>query len=71
MHLPAAAWGVAIEIFGWICPLTSLEQELWRRAGSEGFGGGGHRCAAGCEIEGDIECVRHTVVEKLLESLNS
>ena len=31
-HLPAAAWGVAVEFFGWVCPLTPLENAL-RRAG--------------------------------------
>jgi len=41
IHLPAAAWGVLIEFFGWICPLTPLEQRLRQAAGqasySEGF----------------------------------
>lgn len=41
LHLPAAAWGAVIELTGWICPLTPLENDL-RRAGdasgySEGF----------------------------------
>lgn len=31
-HLPAAAWGAAVEFFGWTCPLTPLEDAL-RRAG--------------------------------------
>ena len=30
LHLPAAAWGVFIEITGGICPLTPLENELRR-----------------------------------------
>ncbi len=34
VHLPAAAWGAAVEFFGWICPLTPLENSL-RRAGGE------------------------------------
>ena len=21
-HLPAVVWGVAVELFGWVCPLT-------------------------------------------------
>jgi hypothetical protein len=37
IHLPAAIWGAAVEFFGWICPLTPLEDAL-RRAG----GGTGH-----------------------------
>lgn len=33
VHLPAAAWGAAIEFGGWICPLTPLEQRLRIEAG--------------------------------------
>ena len=33
-HIPAALWGVVIEISGWVCPLTPLEIELRVRAGS-------------------------------------
>ena len=28
LHAPAAVWGALIEFFGWICPLTTLENEL-------------------------------------------
>ena len=28
-HLPAAVWGVVIELAGWICPLTYLENYLY------------------------------------------
>jgi len=28
LHLPAAAWGAAVEYGGWICPLTPLEHWL-------------------------------------------
>lgn len=34
LHLPAAAWGGLIELQGWICPLTYLENHF-RRLGSE------------------------------------
>ena len=40
LHLPAAAWGAAIEVFGWICPLTPLENRLRRAGGEAGYGGG-------------------------------
>ena len=40
LHLPAAAWGVAIELRGGICPLTPLENALRRAAGEAGYGGG-------------------------------
>jgi hypothetical protein len=35
-HLPAAAWGAAVEFFGWTCPLTPLEDALRRAGGSTG-----------------------------------
>ena len=28
LHLPAAVWGTLIEFFGWICPLTVLENQF-------------------------------------------
>ena len=33
IHLPAAVWGVAIELGGGVCPLTPLENLLRARAG--------------------------------------
>lgn len=33
IHLPAAIWGIAIELGGWVCPLTPLENTLRARAG--------------------------------------
>jgi hypothetical protein len=38
-HLPAAAWGVLIELAGGICPLTPLEQHLRQRGGETGYAG--------------------------------
>jgi Protein of Unknown function (DUF2784) len=40
LHLPAAVWGAMIEIGGWICPLTPLENTLRARAGYAGYKGG-------------------------------
>lgn len=40
LHLPAAIWGVAIEVGGWICPLTPLENHWRRKAGQAGYEGG-------------------------------
>lgn len=40
LHLPAAAWGAAIELTGGVCPLTPLENALRRAAGEAGYGGG-------------------------------
>lgn len=37
LHLSAATWGVAIELGGWICPLTYLENHLRRMGGGPGY----------------------------------
>jgi hypothetical protein len=39
VHLPAAAWGAIVEITGWICPLTPLENWLRRRGGLDVYAG--------------------------------
>ena len=39
LHLPAAAWGVAIELGGWICPLTPMENRFRRMGGEAGYSG--------------------------------
>lgn len=33
VHLPAVAWAVTVELAGWTCPLTPLENYLRRSAG--------------------------------------
>lgn len=40
VHLPCAVWGAWIELAGWVCPLTPLENSLRRRAGEAGYEGG-------------------------------
>ena len=37
IHLPAAVWGVFVELTGRICPLTSLENILRIKAGTAGY----------------------------------
>lgn len=39
-HLPAAAWGVAVEVFHLGCPLTQWENRMRDAAGQTGYGGG-------------------------------
>lgn len=39
-HLPALAWGIWIEVSGWICPLTPLENHFRALAGEAGYRGG-------------------------------
>jgi hypothetical protein len=38
VHLPAALWGAIIELGGWICPLTYLENYFRRMGGGIGYG---------------------------------
>ncbi len=40
VHLPAVAWAVLLEFFGWLCPLTPLEVRLRTAAGEGGYAGG-------------------------------
>ncbi len=40
VHLPAALWGVLIEVSGGVCPLTPLESALRCAAGASGYSGG-------------------------------
>jgi hypothetical protein len=40
VHLPAVGWGALIELGGWICPLTPLENHLRTAAGASGYAGG-------------------------------
>jgi hypothetical protein len=39
VHFPAAAWGATVEIFGWICPLTPLENHFRLLAGNSAYSG--------------------------------
>ena len=40
LHVPCAIWGLLIELAGWICPLTPLENALRRAGGAAGYSGG-------------------------------
>ncbi len=40
VHLPAALWGVVIQVSGRVCPLTPLENALRGAAGEAGYAGG-------------------------------
>ncbi len=40
LHFPAVVWGVTIELTGYICPLTPLENSLRRLGGEAGYAGG-------------------------------
>ncbi|MFQ5742325.1 MAG: DUF2784 domain-containing protein [Acidobacteriota bacterium] len=40
LHLPAACWGGLVELTGWFCPLTPLENRLRRASGTMGYSDG-------------------------------
>lgn len=40
LHLPAVAWGMTVEFFHLLCPLTPLENHLRQLAGEAGYEGG-------------------------------
>ena len=40
IHLPAATWGMLVEMAGWYCPLTRWENHFLRAAGRAGYDGG-------------------------------
>jgi hypothetical protein len=40
LHLPAVAWGAWVELAGWVCPLTPLENWLRVRGGSAPYAAG-------------------------------
>ena len=40
LHLPAVAWGVWVELYGAVCPLTPLENAWRAQSGSVTYAGG-------------------------------
>lgn len=40
VHVPCVLWGAWVEVAGWVCPLTPLENHLRRAAGEAGYPGG-------------------------------
>lgn len=39
IHIPAAVWGALVELTGWFCPLTPLENRFRISGGAEGYEG--------------------------------
>jgi len=37
VHLPCVAWGALVEFYGWICPLTPLENYLRHQGAAGGY----------------------------------
>ncbi len=40
LHIPAVIWGALIELFGWLCPLTPLENWLRELGGGSVYESG-------------------------------
>ena len=40
LQVPCAVWGILIELYGWTCPLTPLENAFRQRSGAAGYEGG-------------------------------
>jgi hypothetical protein len=40
VHVPAVLWSSVVNLMGWTCPLTPIEQRLRARAGQAGYAGG-------------------------------
>jgi hypothetical protein len=40
IHLPAVIWGALVELTGWICPLTPIENRLRAAADGVAYSGG-------------------------------
>jgi len=40
LHIPCALWGALIEFFGWICPLTYLENYFLEISNGNSYDGG-------------------------------
>jgi hypothetical protein len=40
VHLPALTWAAVVEFFGWVCPLTPLENWLRRKGGMGSYSSG-------------------------------
>jgi len=40
VHIPCVAWGILSAIYGWLCPLTDLENHWRSAAGKQGYEGG-------------------------------
>ncbi|MEE9910828.1 MAG: DUF2784 domain-containing protein [Deltaproteobacteria bacterium] len=39
VHVPAVVWGAVVELSGWVCPLTPLENYLRFLGGGSAYGG--------------------------------
>jgi hypothetical protein len=40
LHAPAVAWGIAVQLMNWSCPLTPLENHFRGLGGQAGYSGG-------------------------------
>jgi hypothetical protein len=71
LHIPAAVWGAVIELAGWPCPLTPLENVLRRMGGEAGYGGGFiERYATSLLYPGQLPRAAHVTLGLLVLAIN-
>ena len=59
LHIPCLLYGSALELVGWTCPLTPIEQHLRLQAGQSGYTGGFiEHYVGGLLYPGDWEATR-------------
>jgi hypothetical protein len=72
LHLPAAVWGAVIELAGWYCPLTPLENELRRLGGQRGYSGGFiERYVTALLYPGELPRMVHVALGLLVIAINA
>ena len=50
IHIPCAIWGVVVELFRWVCPLTPLENRFRRADQEDGAYSGGSLINTSCRL---------------------
>jgi hypothetical protein len=72
LHIPAAAWGTVIELAGWPCPLTPLENALRRLGGEEDYAGGFiERYVTPLLYPGELPRMAHIALGLLVLAINA
>ena len=72
LHIPAAVWGTVIELAGWPCPLTPLENALRRLGGEEGYASGFiERYVTPILYPGELPRIAHITLGLLVLAINA
>ena len=72
LHIPAAVWGTVIELAGWPCPLTPLENALRRLGGEAGYASGFiERYVTPILYPGELPRMAHITLGLLVLAINA